>query len=425
MHGQLHPALIRYALLLACLFRALDELVETWKIPPDVAGATFMAAGTSSPELFAAMAGLFFSSESDTGVSTVVGSAVFNILCIIGGSCLVTPSGDIQLPLVSIVRDSTFYLITLLELFLFYRDGMVTLMEALLMTLTYVIYVLVCSYLPLLEDRLAGYTEEEEILMEKEGSALAGLGFDDLEVTDELEAAARDLMDRFKHMKDFSASTSTHSVVHRSTRRQSLSRQSLYSQAPKLMANASVFSNNYDLMLYSRSSLVNSLFGRQDGDDEEEVKVLPPLQLTSDSVGISQMAALEECFNRLPGGESGRVHKHELVRELMRNMGHVSDSEWDKFAKALAFGPAETMTLAEVIPVRAKPLPSTGMDFPCSSSPHFSALQNLVAMQQRVARPTEPFEGRAAAHCEPVRLCTCQGTGVSEGRPASRSHSAS
>lgn len=45
----------------------------------DVAGATFMAVATSAPELFINIIGTFIT-ESDLGVGTIVGSAVFNIL---------------------------------------------------------------------------------------------------------------------------------------------------------------------------------------------------------------------------------------------------------------------------------------------------------------------------------------------------------
>nr|CAD7458344.1 unnamed protein product [Timema tahoe] len=47
----------------------------------DVAGATFMAAATSSPELFINSVGTFIT-EGDIGVGTIVGSAVFNILAV-------------------------------------------------------------------------------------------------------------------------------------------------------------------------------------------------------------------------------------------------------------------------------------------------------------------------------------------------------
>lgn len=47
----------------------------------DVAGATFMAAVVSSPDLFINVVGTFIT-EGDIGVGTVVGSAVFNVLAV-------------------------------------------------------------------------------------------------------------------------------------------------------------------------------------------------------------------------------------------------------------------------------------------------------------------------------------------------------
>lgn len=60
---------------------SLEVISETLSLSEDVAGATFMAAGSSAPELFTAIIGVAF--ESDVGVGTIVGSAVFNILIII------------------------------------------------------------------------------------------------------------------------------------------------------------------------------------------------------------------------------------------------------------------------------------------------------------------------------------------------------
>ena len=79
-------------------------------ISEDVAGATFMAAGGSAPELFTSMIGVFIA-FSDVGIGTIVGSAVFNILFVIGefsfifrASCLwlVEPLGQ---PIGSLVSN--------------------------------------------------------------------------------------------------------------------------------------------------------------------------------------------------------------------------------------------------------------------------------------------------------------------------------
>lgn len=47
----------------------------------DVAGATFMAIASSSPELFINSVGTFIT-EGDLGIGTILGSAVFNVLAV-------------------------------------------------------------------------------------------------------------------------------------------------------------------------------------------------------------------------------------------------------------------------------------------------------------------------------------------------------
>lgn len=61
----------------------------------DVAGATFMAAATSAPELFVNAIGTFIT-EGDIGVGTIVGSAVFNILAV--PACCGIGAGMVSLP---------------------------------------------------------------------------------------------------------------------------------------------------------------------------------------------------------------------------------------------------------------------------------------------------------------------------------------
>ena len=62
---------------------SLDVIIEVIGCSEDVAGATFMAAGGSAPELFTSIIGVFVA-FSDVGIGTIVGSAVFNILFVIG-----------------------------------------------------------------------------------------------------------------------------------------------------------------------------------------------------------------------------------------------------------------------------------------------------------------------------------------------------
>lgn len=57
------------------------KMFKAMRMKEDVVGATFMAAATSSPELFINCIGTFVT-KGDLGVGTVVGSAVFNILAV-------------------------------------------------------------------------------------------------------------------------------------------------------------------------------------------------------------------------------------------------------------------------------------------------------------------------------------------------------
>ena len=73
----------------------LTVLIKRFQMTEDVAGATLMAAGGSAPEFFTSLIGKFknssfdlflgvFVSQSDVGIGTIVGSAVFNVLFVIG-----------------------------------------------------------------------------------------------------------------------------------------------------------------------------------------------------------------------------------------------------------------------------------------------------------------------------------------------------
>merc|ERR1711988_2060970 len=69
---------------------ALEIIAEKWELSNDVAGATLMAAGGSAPELFTSLMGVF--QRGDLGFSTIVGSAVFNVLFVIGMCAMFTPA---------------------------------------------------------------------------------------------------------------------------------------------------------------------------------------------------------------------------------------------------------------------------------------------------------------------------------------------
>lgn len=118
---------------------ALDVIIEKLDIADDVAGATFMAAGGSAPELFTSVIGVFVSFD-DVGIGTIVGSAVFNILFVIG-MCAIFSRTVLSLTWWPLFRDCTFYSASLLTLIYFFRDSYIYWYEALVLFGFYLAYV--------------------------------------------------------------------------------------------------------------------------------------------------------------------------------------------------------------------------------------------------------------------------------------------
>uniref|UniRef100_A0A8C6STI3 Sodium/calcium exchanger membrane region domain-containing protein n=1 Tax=Neogobius melanostomus TaxID=47308 RepID=A0A8C6STI3_9GOBI len=93
---------------------SLEKVCERLDLSEDVAGATFMAAGSSAPELFTSVIGVFIT-KGDVGVGTIVGSAVFNILCIIG-VCGFFAGQAVKLSHWALLRDSIYYTFSIVAL---------------------------------------------------------------------------------------------------------------------------------------------------------------------------------------------------------------------------------------------------------------------------------------------------------------------
>uniref|UniRef100_A0A3Q1I2Z0 Sodium/calcium exchanger membrane region domain-containing protein n=1 Tax=Anabas testudineus TaxID=64144 RepID=A0A3Q1I2Z0_ANATE len=118
---------------------ALTVITEKLAISDDVAGATFMAAGGSAPELFTSVIGVFVS-HSNVGIGTIVGSAVFNILFVIG-MCALFSKEVLNLTWWPLFRDVSFYIIGLLMLIYFFLDNQITLWESVSLLMCYTCYV--------------------------------------------------------------------------------------------------------------------------------------------------------------------------------------------------------------------------------------------------------------------------------------------
>ena len=131
------------ALAIACdefFVPALAVITMKLNISEDVAGATFMAAGGSAPELFTSFIGMFADPNSNVGIGTIVGSAVFNVLFVIG-MCAVFSRGVLKLTWWPLFRDCLFYSIAVLLLIWFFSDSLIRWWESLILLLAYGSYV--------------------------------------------------------------------------------------------------------------------------------------------------------------------------------------------------------------------------------------------------------------------------------------------
>ncbi|XP_033211958.1 sodium/potassium/calcium exchanger 4-like [Belonocnema kinseyi] len=123
---------------------SIKKICENINITKDVAGATFMAAATSSPELFINVVGTFIT-EGDLGIGTIVGSAVFNILAV-PACCGLFASQVLDLEWWPISRDSLAYGFTVILLIATLHDGRIEWYEALILVISYILYILAMCF---------------------------------------------------------------------------------------------------------------------------------------------------------------------------------------------------------------------------------------------------------------------------------------
>lgn len=123
---------------------ALDRIAHKLKLPDDVVGATFMAVGSSAPEFFTAFFAVILpGNKGNIGSGTIVGSAIFNILVIVGASVMYRRS---KLTWQPVLRDLIFYALSIILLLLSFWDGKIVVIEAILFVILYVVYIIIVFY---------------------------------------------------------------------------------------------------------------------------------------------------------------------------------------------------------------------------------------------------------------------------------------
>ena len=130
-------ALIKLIVSLIVLWKICDIMVDglcslsqRFKIPQSVAGATLAAVSSSAPEFGTSLFSILITEQGkypEIGMATIIGSAIFNVLVIIGLAALFRNLK--VLPRVY-SRDGLFYFLTLILLIIGLWDGKITLWEA-------------------------------------------------------------------------------------------------------------------------------------------------------------------------------------------------------------------------------------------------------------------------------------------------------
>jgi sodium/potassium/calcium exchanger 2 len=126
---------------------SLDLISEKLEISDDVAGATFMAAGGSAPEFATSLIGTL-ALKSDVGFATIIGSAVFNVLFVIGLCAYFSGYAILPLTWFPLFRDASFYIICLAVLVGVIWDNDIQWWESLILIFLYACYVILMYFDP-------------------------------------------------------------------------------------------------------------------------------------------------------------------------------------------------------------------------------------------------------------------------------------
>ncbi len=135
-----------YLLALVCDYYfvpSLEKISHKLRLSSEFAWATLMAIGSSAPELFTSLfAVLNPHLEPSVWAGTIVWSAIFNILVIIGASVVIRKAKITWQP---VVRDLFFYGLAILLLLLFFVDGSIEFVEVLIFLALYIGYIFVAK----------------------------------------------------------------------------------------------------------------------------------------------------------------------------------------------------------------------------------------------------------------------------------------
>jgi len=127
----------------------LEELSDNWKIPHDVACATFLALGSSAPEIAISVVSVMHGKKTsvDLSLGTLMGSALIAYTIIPAVCIWVSPGRELKLNIVPLFRDVAFFCFGMLCVISFAKDGSINVWESLLLVSLFFLYLVAMKVL--------------------------------------------------------------------------------------------------------------------------------------------------------------------------------------------------------------------------------------------------------------------------------------
>jgi len=322
---------------------SLEVITAKLKLSDDVAGATFLAAGGSAPELATSFMGTFVS-KSDVGFGTIVGSAVFNILFVIG-ACAWFSSVELELTWWPLFRDTVFYCVALGVLSALFFDKKIQNYEAAIMFALYFLYVFIMSKNEAIEKWVktmllrCGYKEGQVHPVDgKEGDAEEG-GLD-VDVSkpalDDKKDVGRSTTMHYKLHKHFQASAQSRASLDTGSRPGSPVQLAMQAQTPKSDAGGGATTTSDDNTAAIDSSYIPVLKQPGEGKTFSRTKTTPIAMAEKDgskAIGDDAPSSRQESKAENSASDDGDESDEELPMDL------AFPRSWNKRIVYIALAP--------------------------------------------------------------------------------------
>uniref|UniRef100_A0A7S0CXR9 Sodium/calcium exchanger membrane region domain-containing protein n=2 Tax=Amorphochlora amoebiformis TaxID=1561963 RepID=A0A7S0CXR9_9EUKA len=152
---------------------SIEVILEKLKVSEDVAGAIFMAGGTSAAELFSNLIDTFVY-RSNIGFGVIYGTVVFNIFVGVGYSCFVCPSDVKTCDWKVMSRDTVWYMFSIVMVVAFIWDKKVEWYESFILVILYAGYAMNVIFQARVEDWICGGStlKPTELKEEEDGGVM-------------------------------------------------------------------------------------------------------------------------------------------------------------------------------------------------------------------------------------------------------------